>query len=130
HRFMHSAEKAETWLRESIQSARDSIYKPDATPEEAADMRLDVEGLIAEYQTNAEAAQSGDYVPDFDGEEEIISLKRQYWDVLRSHRTTTLLVEATENDNYECTSVADAEPSEPAERTRRDNMGAECAFTS
>ena len=129
HRFMHSAEKAETWLRESIQSARDSIYKPDATPEEAADMRLDVEGLIAEYQTNAEAAQSGDYVPDFDGEEEIISLKRQYWDVLRGHRTTLVRAGSTEDEYYERISGADLDLTDPAERARHDELVSEIAFT-
>lgn len=89
-RFFADAETGESFLRESVASARENL--------EAA---LDVDGLVAELEANRDAAVSGDHFPDFNGDPEVAAVQRAYWDVLRGERTTLLRPGATEEEYNE-----------------------------
>lgn len=88
--FFLNAEKGEAYLREAIDSARDNVQ-----------VSLEVPRLVMDYEANAEAAQTGDWFPDFNGDAEIASIQRGYWDVLRGAQTTLLRPGATEEEYQE-----------------------------
>lgn len=51
---------------------------------------FDVERLVAEYTEHADAAATGEYFPEFSGEDEAAAIQRSYWDVLRGAQDTLL----------------------------------------
>jgi hypothetical protein len=86
-RYFGDAERGEAYLRESIETARDNLVAA-----------LEVDRLIAEHEEHAEAADVGEWFPEFSGDAEIAAIQRSYWDVLRGAQTTLLRSGATEDE--------------------------------
>ncbi|MCY1718506.1 hypothetical protein OVA26_16340 [Microbacterium sp. SL62] len=85
--FFVDAERGEQYLRESIDTARENFAAA-----------LEVDRLIAEHADHAEAAELGEWFPEFSGEPEVAAIQRSYWEVLRGAQTTLLRSGATEED--------------------------------
>ncbi|HEX7834026.1 MAG TPA: hypothetical protein VF479_00995, partial [Pseudolysinimonas sp.] len=85
--FFVDAERGEAYLRESIQSARENLAAA-----------LDVDRLVAQYEEHADEAVLGEWFPDFSGDNEVSSIQRSYWDVLRGAQTTLLRSGASEEE--------------------------------
>lgn len=78
--------EAETYLKSSIERARDVYYEA-----------LDVERLISE---SLEFGEDDDYVPEYDGDPNIATIQESYWDVLVGRRDTLL---KPNNEDYDAT---------------------------
>lgn len=88
--FFVDAERGENYLRESIESARENLASA-----------LAVDELISMYEEHREAAEAGEWFPEFNGDAEISAIQRSYWDVLRGAQTTLLRSGATEEEYLE-----------------------------
>ncbi|MDP9903191.1 hypothetical protein [Arthrobacter bambusae] len=62
------------------------------------DRELDIDRLVAGFKEHEADAVSGEWFPDFSGDEEIAMIQRGYWDVLRGAQTTLLRPGASEED--------------------------------
>lgn len=74
-----AAQRAETALQSHVESARENFTEA-----------LAMDQLVEQYQDNAEAAEAGEFVPEFSGNEEVAAIQRSYWDVLRGAQDTLL----------------------------------------
>lgn len=90
--WFSDAQAATEYLQEKVDSARTNIVSS-----------LDVDRLVAEHQEHIEAAEAGEYFPDFSGDSEIAAVQRAYWDVLRGAQDTLLRPGATVEEYEEAT---------------------------
>lgn len=88
--FFVDADRGEAFLRESIDSARENLAGS-----------LAVDDLISMYEENKEAADAGEWFPEFNGDAEVAAIQRSYWDVLRGAQTTLLRSGASEEEYLE-----------------------------
>ena len=92
------AEKAESFLRGAVESARDRLR-----------WELDVEGLIVQAEDNMEAAQNGEYEPELSPNADVAAIQRGYWDVLVGRRDVLLRPDEPMLDEADEAAVTDLE---------------------
>jgi hypothetical protein len=80
-------EKAEEFLRSSIESARQNLAAA-----------IDVDGLVAAAEEHLDEYEAGTWSPDFHGDPAIASIQRGYWDVLSGRREALLKPGASEEE--------------------------------
>lgn len=81
--------ESSTWFA-NREEGRKFVELAVATARLQATNALDVEPMIAAFEANREAAEAGEWFPEFSGEEQIAAIQRGYWDVLRGAQTTLL----------------------------------------
>lgn len=84
-KFFVDADAAEAYLQAAVETARTNLLSA-----------LAVDDLVLAAEENREAAEAGEWFPEFDGDPEIAGIQRSYWDVLRSAQDVLLRPGATE----------------------------------
>lgn len=90
--FLSTENEAEEYLRRAIDSAREAFVE-----------ELDVESLIAQYESpaNAEAIADGTFIPQLSPDTFVASIQRGYWDVLGGDKADLLMPGANEAEYRE-----------------------------
>lgn len=70
-KYFADPEAGEAFLRDAVQTAAERFTEA-----------LAVDRLIQEARDHAEAAQAGEYTPEFSGDSTVASIQRSYWDIL------------------------------------------------
>lgn len=97
-----------TWFgadEERFVRGRDFVADAVASSRSHVQRELDVDTLVAEFEEHREAAQAGEYFPEFSGDEALAPIQRGYWDVLRGAQTTLLLPGASVTDYQDAVGV-------------------------
>ena len=118
-RWFGTPEDGERYLRGAVDSARENIAE-----------LLDVDRLVEEHATNAEAAEAGEYFPEFSGDTEVAAVQRAYWDVLRGAQDTLLRPGATPEEYDEATAyLAEVDFGPEQRQVAHDMSAARFAYT-
>lgn len=93
-------------------------------------IELDIDGLVAQFEENREAAVAGEWYPEFSGDEQIALVQRGYWDVLRGVQTTLLRPGFSKEDYDDAVAVlAEVQVGGQALESVHDMLTGEVAYT-